>query len=871
MRRIFPLSDLFRDRLRRLTATLTHGIMLATRIACFTLLGVFVLAAPAQAQKIKTVPVQKTQSNDAPSAEKPKDRLAVEATEILYNRDKNTVSAEGDVHLYYQGRTLEADHVIYDRTKNRVYAEGNAKITEKDGSVAYATRFDLTDDFKDGFIDSLRLDTADKTHFVAPRAERTDGTTTVFNKGTYTACDSCKDDPERPPLWQVRAKRIIHNNDEHMVYYEDATLELLGIPLAYVPYFSAPDASVTRKSGLLNPHFVMKSQLGYGMSMPYFVNLAPNYDLTLTPTYLMKQGLLGQVEWRHRLINGSYNIRLNGISQEQPGQFANAPYGSGNRRLRGSFESAGEFYINDKWKFGWDIAVPSDRQFFENYKIRSESLSSNYFRESTSSVFLNGQGDRGYFDIRGFYFRALSNYDYQKQQPVVHPVWDYNKTIDIDPAKTAGVGGQFEIDYNLTSLSRAAAAYQGISSTYVRTLDSTYGLYDVCSAYNRTNCLLRGVGGNYTRATLNLNWKRKYIDPLGEVWTPFAFARVNGTWLSLDSSHTFNNLNASGQPLQNSYQSTFLGTDKQDFRGEVVPGIGLDYRFPLVAQSSFATHVLEPIAQIIVRPDEPTRSAFINEDAQSLVFDDTTLFEWNKYSGYDRFEGGTRANYGGQYTMNLQNGGYANVMAGQSFQVAGRNSYASLDAANIGASSGLNTRLSDYVTRVVIAPTANYQFIAKGRFDQNNFNMRRLDLIASATFGPLSTSIQYARYDAQPLLGYAQRRQGILGSASYALTKNYSVNGNVIFDMSRHLYPTQIVGHPGPFSPVSYGGGFAYKDECTTFSLNYSRGYADNGNGTRTTTQTILMQLQLRTLGDARVQSSFGTSVIQDGITSSTQ
>ena len=72
------------------------------------------------------------------------------------------------------------------------------------------------------------IETTDKTRFAAPRAERTGGETTVFERGTYTACDACKDDPSKPPLWQVRAKRIIHKNEERTVYYEDATHRVLG-------------------------------------------------------------------------------------------------------------------------------------------------------------------------------------------------------------------------------------------------------------------------------------------------------------------------------------------------------------------------------------------------------------------------------------------------------------------------------------------------------------------------------------------------------------------------------------------------------------------------------------------------------------------
>ena len=151
------------------------------------------------------------------------DRLLVEAKQLVYNRDTNVVTAEGNVQLYYQGRVLEADKVIYDRTANRVFASGHAKMTEADGTVTYSDKFELTDDFKTGFVDSLSAITKDKTFLTAPRAERSAGETTTFDKGTYTACAPCAAHPERPPLWQIKAMKIIHKSDEQMIYFEDAT------------------------------------------------------------------------------------------------------------------------------------------------------------------------------------------------------------------------------------------------------------------------------------------------------------------------------------------------------------------------------------------------------------------------------------------------------------------------------------------------------------------------------------------------------------------------------------------------------------------------------------------------------------------------
>ena len=438
------------------------------------LAGATTAAGAARAATLSERIAQKSQ----PQAGKPADRMLVNADELVYDRTKNTVTANGNVQVYYQGRILQADHVVYDRNADRVYAEGHAKLTDQDGTVTYADRFDLTDDFKNGFIESLRADTVDKTHFTAPRAERSEGETTVFEDGTYTACQPCKDHPDRPPLWQLRAKRIIHKNDEQMIYFEDADLEFLGIPIAYIPYLSVPDPSVKQRSGVLAPHYYTKTALGFGVGIPIYWALAPDYDLTVTPTYFTRQGLLGSVEWRQKFINGSYNIRASGIFEQDPAAFLPPPYGSADERSRGSIESNGEFLINDKWKFGWNVTVLSDKWFLSDYSLQDQTLSSNFFKESTSTIYLTGQAGRGYFDLRGYYFQGLAQNDLQSQQPVVAPVLDYHRTFDIKPEQSYGIGGQIEVDANLTHLAQDLASFQ---STGTLQLDNAYSLYNVCT------------------------------------------------------------------------------------------------------------------------------------------------------------------------------------------------------------------------------------------------------------------------------------------------------------------------------------------------------------------------------------------------------
>ncbi len=828
-------------------------------------------------------------NNTCPNQKK---RLTVEAREMVYDNDYNIVTANGDVILYYDGRKLEADHVIYDRNTHRVFAQGNAKMTEADGTISYGDRFELTDDFKDGFIDSLRLVTKAQERFSAPRAERTDGETTVFDSGIYTACQPCAEHPERPPLWQVRSARIIHKNSEQTVYYENATVEFFGLPMFYMPLFSAPDPSVSRRSGFLTPVFSNSNRLGFGTKISYFWAAAPNYDITFSPTVLTRQGLLGDIEWRHRLENGQYSVRLAGISQLDRTAFLAAPAGAQEKKNRGSIESTGKFYINKEWSFGWDVALQSDRYFFHNYRVRNGNNISQYIdrTDATSTVYLNGQTPKAWLDLRGYYFQGTTVFDWQKQSPIVGPVLDYNRHFQAP----SFIGGDISLTTNFTNIHRDQAAFSQLNPgaplvpggppnlpgivNPVRLL----GYYDSCASgafspvrtTNQPGCLLRGIAGDYSRASTELAWRRQFTDNLGEVWTPFASARVDAAWINLNSSGGYVD---PWTGYQNALQNNFIDPNDR-FVGRAMPTIGLTYRFPFVAVSSWGNHVIEPIAQIIAAPDESHIGQMPNEDAQSLVFDDTNLFSTNRFSGFDREEGGTRANAGVQYTGKFDGGGYVNALFGQSYHLAGRNSFelypGSQDLANTGADSGLDKSRSDYVGRLILAPNNTFSIASHARFDSENFSAKRIDVVASKSFSlpdyspanSLSTSISYTRILPQPLIGYDQRREGIQVGGQINLRSNWFVNANVLFDLDRGQYNAALNKADGGnrstsiFNLATTSFGFCYKDECTTFSFIYTSSYTDIQSGSRTRDNQFLVRLELKHLGDLNYHAGTDTS-----------
>ena len=751
-------------------------------------------------------------------------QMLVQATEVNYDYNNSRVAAVGSVQIYYNGATLEADKVIYDQKTKRLHAEGNVRLTDVDGKITYAHMLDLSDDYRDGFVDSLRLETADQTRMAATRADRTGGDITIFQNGVYTACAACKDNPKKPPLWQVKGARIIHNQTEKMLYFEDARLEFFGQPIAYMPFFSTPDPTVKRKSGFLIPSYSSSSRYGVGVEVPYYFALAPDYDLTVSPRYTTKQGLLAQAEFRQRLINGAYEIRAYGIRQDDKGQFVSEP---GYRDFRGGIDTKGQFALNDKWVWGWDAVAVSDKSFFFDYGLGPYKNALNAFLltpdTGLSQIYLTGVGNRSYFDARVMHFLGYSAADNQSQIPVVHPVIDYSNVLNRN-----SLGGEFSYKANFTSLSRQTASFDAINPT---ALLSGWCLPTSADPTKKmpSNCLLRGIPGDYTRLTAEVEWRRSFTDSIGQIFTPFASLRGDVISANIDN-----------QPGVSNYLP--VGSTQT---ARLMPTVGLEYRYPFINVQPWGTTTIEPIGQLIIRPNEPSAGRLPNEDAQSFTFDDSNLFRVDKFSGYDRVEGGGRANVGVQATTQFDRGGFINVLFGQSYQLFGLNSFAVQDLTNTGIASGLETARSDYVGRIAYQPNKIYSLIARTRLDEATGAVRRFELEGRANFDRFQLSLLYGNYDKQPELGFLNRREGIVGTGSIKVAANWMLSGGLRYDITNQTVNQYIVGA-------------GYVDDCFIIAANYITDYAyTNANSTTPVTDhRIMLQIGLRTIGTSSFNAS---------------
>ncbi|MFZ0570793.1 MAG: LPS assembly protein LptD [Rhodomicrobium sp.] len=691
--------------------------------------------------------------------------MLLQADDLIYDNRNNRVIARGNVEIYQDENVLLADEVVYDKTSNTLTAIGNVRLKESTGSVVNAERLTLKSNFRDGFVNSLHALTQDDTRIAAANAYKKDNRT-VYEKTVVTSCKPCEEHPEQPPIWRVKATRVIQDNDEHNLYYENAQFEFYGLPVAWVPWFYTPDNTVQQRSGFLNPSYAYHSSTtGYSVAVPYYYAASPNYDLLVTPEFTTQAGYLLATDWRQKLWNGAYEIKLYGSYDQTANDFW------GDRNWRGSAETKGDFELSKYWHFGWNAILESDETFRRFYNIDSI-----YATERVSTMYLTGMYDRNYFNISVSRYGNLTGdavYDYEtdSKTPTVtstaYPVIDYNY-VHNKPV----FGGEFSFDVNAVALSINDPGNQIVIPN-----------------------LPNVAQGTTDHIATEAQWRRTFKDDLGQVYTPFVFARGDIYNVS-------------------SFQEGGSGGPADTFTRDLT-GVGLDYRYPFVANTDGASFVIEPVAQIIARAGQADNKLVPITDSQSLVFDDSLLFDINKFSGWDQMETGTRTNFGVQTTVQTNSGFTFRTVAGESIQLAGPNAFAAYANNSLGSAgdpyynSGLENALSDYVLGTYVDYKNIFQAVAQIRLNEQDLSLDAQSYTLQTKLGFLQAGVSYEAMPAQPFFGLTARQE-VSGFGALKLTDQWSIYGDLRYDFELGMFIRNSVG-------------IQYADECVIYGISYQQ------------------------------------------------
>ena len=418
------------------------------------------------------------------------DPVVVEADNIYQDEATNTVIAEGNVQAAYEGRILKADKVIYNRESDRVRATGNVVIIDPDGTQRFADEVEVTSNLSDGYAIGFAARMANGGLATANAAERQPNGITAVDQVVYTACEVC--DENDTPTWTLRARKAILDEEEGIFSYRDAVLEVAGVPVFYIPYFSHPDPKSERRSGFLAPDFGTSSKLGVFYQQPYYWAISESQDLTISPKVMANVNPLLQLEYRKRFWSGQINIDTSFTNEKD---FDSDGERFGENDWRSHIYAQGLFDINENWQWGFGIERQHDDLYTRRYDIEGENRARGLYdsqpRRLLSHGYVVGQDTNFYFDASVLSFQGLRAGDDDGALPLATPLFFAEQL------------------YDFGSLGRASLTASGA-------------------------VLSRDTGADSQRVSFGGEWSTARILPGGLLLEPFAEARAD--YYALDAA-----------------------------------------------------------------------------------------------------------------------------------------------------------------------------------------------------------------------------------------------------------------------------------------------------------------------------------------------
>lgn len=437
--------------------------------------------------------------------------------------------------------------------------------------------------------------------------------------------------------------------------------------------------------------------------------------------------------------------------------------------FRGHIFGQGRFRISDNTRWGFNGAWTTDDTYLRRYGISdAETL--------TSRLFVEHFAGRSYGVISAYAFQGLRIEDVTGESPLALPMAEYHYV-----GEPGRFGGRFGADAGILILQRPN-------------------------------------GADTRRASLDVTWRRPMVSRFGLVTK--VLARLRGDVYYTDGVHRLSDLI---QPP---------AATKTNATGRLVPQLVIESRLPLVRRGPHLTQILEPIVSVVAGPDSGNPSDIPNEDSQSFQFDATDLFAANRFTGRDRFDSGTRINYGLRYTLSDRQETGLDFLIGQSYRAS--------SAGPVPARAGLDRRLSDFIARLQLTLGDSVELIHRLRLDRHSLALRRTEVDLVVSPGGLRLDLGFLDInnglDANngPDESLRPDRREVRASARLRLSPNWSATSRFIrnLDQSHNI--------------IAEGGVF-YHDDCTDFGITVRRDFTADRELQPST--SVILRLKLKHLG----------------------
>ncbi len=655
----------------------------------------------------------------------------VEANLLSYNATTDVISAQGRVIMRYSGYRLECDALRYVQGTGAVLCEGHVRIVDPVGTQFTADKVDVTGGMKQAFIESLTLTTIDGARITARDVQYDAELRNVLTDATYSPCGECIDAKGNRIGWKVHAASMVQDSVSNQIIIEQPRLEVLGVPIAWLPWVSLPDPSKPRQSGFQLPTVDYSNERGLVVGVPYYIAAGESTDIILRPQLMSRQGFLMAAEWEQRFDYGQMNLSASGLYQLDPGAFSGEV---GDRQWRGAIQSSGHFQVAENWTAGWSATAFSDANYLKDYDIDgSDSL--------INELYTTYLTDDYYADLRIQQYLVMGDYTEadQDKQALAIP------NLHADAYNNSEAYGQLHVTSSVLGVSRDADSIEA----------SEYGV-----PYTF------GYAGQKLHAMVEASWQKQFVIPSGLVVTPYLGLRADAA----------------------TFDSTGSGVDASLLTA--TPIAAVDVRFPLISTNGVDSQLLEPVAQLVYRGSDTTLTGLTNDNAHSFVLDESNIFSYNRFSGSDRQETGLRANIGARYLATLGDGRWLELLAGESFHLAGVNAMAIGDEVNTGISTGLGDDASYIVFAARGSPSEGTVVGAKVQIDPNGPGIARAGLGGDIDLGnKYGLGVDYIYLPADTATGVLDDQHEITVRGSAPLPMDYwSAKASLSWDLGTNAW-----------------------------------------------------------------------------------
>lgn len=368
--------------------------------------------------------------------------VMMEALEMGYDQKNAIVIARGNVEVVQGDYLLLADKITYYQNRNIVRAEGNVSVLQPTGDVFFANNVELTDDLKAGVIHNFRARLADNSVMAANTAVKENEYVTNLSKAVYTPCNLCED---AAPFWQLKANKVKVDQFDERITYDNARMEMFGVPMFYTPWLRHPTPDAEAKSGFLVPEYSTGANFGTVVKAPYYWRVAPDIQTTITPWYMTEEGLLLENYYEQKTDTGMFTAHMSGSFPEGR-DGAGKP--SGGNEFRGHIYAKGSEDFAEHWRYGFDVQRASDDTYLRRYGFGVQNT-------LYSRAYVEGADGRNYGLAQALAIQGLRATDNPDTTPLVLPTLEgYYET---DPFSS---GLKLHAFANAQSLTREIGADQ---------------------------------------------------------------------------------------------------------------------------------------------------------------------------------------------------------------------------------------------------------------------------------------------------------------------------------------------------------------------------------------------------------------------------